>query len=235
MRKLHPGLLSEAPPLDLDGTTRGSLWPRHRWDLPGGHALELDCGDMGLGPMHARVDRDVVLTFSKPTREQPCVLGPPIGIGGHEVRIYADSHNWGDLVGVDVFADGVSLINGAPISSLESRRAATEAASATHLSRTDAARIAGQFVTMATGIGLTIGIGSMFRYSSGHAATEVGAWSCLYAALVVGMSVVLRRQSRRLRQAGPRRRVRAAAVASLAFIGMIVVPWLIVLGPLHPH
>jgi hypothetical protein len=228
------GIVSEAPPLVLSGTTRGSIWPQRRWQLPGGHSLELDCGSLGFGPMGARVDGVVTVTFPKPSRAEPCVLAPSFSVGGRLIEVYADSHNWGDLVGVDVFVDGTSLHNRALISSLEIRRAQTAAASAAYVSPLEPARFAGQAVSTALVVGVPFGIAGMVRYSTGHAPAETALWAAVFAGLTIAMAVVLRRQLRRLPASGSRRRIEALAISVMAFVGTIGLMCLILVGPLRP-
>lgn len=229
------GIVSEAPPLRLSGATRGSIWPQRRWQLPAGQTLELDCGSLGFGPMTVRVDGVETVAFPKPSRVEPCVLSPSLSVDGHRVEVFADSHNWGDLVGVDVFVDGISLNNRAPISSLEIRRAQTAAASSAYVSPLDPARFAGQVVSTALAIGVPFGVAGMARYSTGHAPAEIAMWAAVFVGLTLALALLLRRRVRRLPASGIRRRFEALAISMAAFVGTIGFACLILLGPLQPR
>ncbi len=139
---------------------RGAIFPMKKWNLPGAsgfHELKFDCGHIGLGPMHVRMDGKRIAQFPKPAKKQPAVTFGPIVLDGHEVVFFAESHDFGDTVMVDVFVDGVSLRTGAGLTSLPARTTSAGARSATYTSPLDSVVVArtviGGTVACWTGLG----------------------------------------------------------------------------------
>jgi hypothetical protein len=231
----RPDAESVAPDLRQTGFRRGEFWPRHRWILPNGQVLDLDCGGMGYGPITAKIDRVKMLVFDKPSKAQPCVEAPIIDLHGHPLQIWTDSHNWGDLIGVDVFVDGVSLFNGALQSSLAKRRARTEAAAATYVHPFESRGWARQAPSSAISVGAAFGVAGIVRNVRGHSIEEVALWSAVFLAVMIPCEVALRRRAMRLPATGRGRKRRAAAVILASLAAFFAPLALIVLGPLAPR
>ena len=208
-------LLSESPPKWKTGTLKGTIWPQKTWHLAGisgPHVLTLDCGRFGRGPMHAILDGIRVLTFPKPSRRQPFVVISAGLVDGREVIICADTRDRGDLVGCDVFVDGFSLHNGAPVDSLSDRRAATEAVIAAYVPPGEAGRIANLFITTAAAMVIPFSVRGFTYRLTDHNPAQVWSWFGVYSIAALMVLFVGYRSLRRLPSGGWRRRLAATGV-----------------------
>lgn len=126
----YPGLGAPVIRYGSIGSTAIS-WARwsvmnNRWLVPGvtrPHELRIDSGTLGFGPIHVRVDGQLVATFQKPNRKQPATWSTPMAVDGYEAQAYAQTVK-GMSVYVDLFVNGWSLLDGSPISVLSGRAAA---------------------------------------------------------------------------------------------------------------
>jgi len=208
-------LSSESPPKWKTGTMKGTIWPQKTWHIAGisgPHILTLDCGRFGRGPMHAILDGIRVLTFPKPSRRQPFVLTSAGLVDGREVLICADTRDRGDLVGCDVFVDGFSLHNGAPVDSLSDRRAATEAVIAAYVPPGEAGRIANLFITTAAAMVIPFSVRGFTYRLTDHNPAQVWSWFGVYSIAALMVLFVGYRSLRRLPSGGWRRRLAATGV-----------------------
>jgi len=227
---------SDTPPAWLNPTRKGTIWPRKTWQIAGAtgpHVLVLDCGRFGHGPMHATVDGLPALTFAKPSRRQPWVVSPTGTIDGREVVIYADTRDRGDLVGCDVFVDGFSVHNGAPIETLGDRQAKTNTAIAEFVSPFEAGNMARGFISTLTWMAIPFSFsGFAYRFSD-HSQAQVLTWFGIYSAAVLVLLMAAKLAVRRLPTEGWHRRLAASALVLGCFAGILAfMAFIVAFGPL---
>lgn len=157
-----------------------------------------------------------------------------MNVDGREVVIYADTCDGEDLVAVDVFVDGRSLYNQAPIGTLAARRARTGAESAAWVSPLDPYEFVRSGLVAMRPIGVGFGGAIVASRALDHPLIAVAVSVGAYSASVVALTYLLGHQLTRLPSAGLGRRLGAVTIGVIALAGTVSAAVLVLIGPLAP-